>query len=133
MGNVKAKIPSVKQTSTAPKQRRERRVLLPSNRVAVWQLPNVGEFLDLRTEALKKCGDQGDIEFGMQFGKLLLRRCLVAMTERPTPTVYKQGFDVVAVRQKAEAEGVENIEAVVIAAEDAAEDVDAMKQAAKCA
>lgn len=130
--------------------RAERRILLPSNRVAVFHMPNVGEFLDLRGEAIRvacarsKTGKPSDAEIGMELGKLVLRRLLVGMTDEPVPLQYKGDFsperDLPELRAKLEADNevlVErgeptiDVEATLNATEDAAEDTEAIKEAAR--
>lgn len=133
MAAVRGRLPAPKP---AAEQRRERRILLPSNRVAVFKVPNVGEFLELRADAIRKAEAKAgaatsDAGINLELGKLVLRRCLVGLTAEPVVSVLKPGTDLDAVRAAAEAEGREDVEAIVAATEDAAEDVEATKAAAR--
>lgn len=132
MASVRGRLPAA--TKPAVEQRRERRILLPSNRVAVFAVPNVGEFLELRADAIRRASGDGtpsDASINIELGKLVLRRCLVGLTGEPVSSVLKPGTDLAALRAAAEAEGRPDVEAFVAAAEDAAEDVEATKAAAR--
>jgi len=147
MAPPKARIPGAKAAASAPKAdgRREKRILLPSNRVAAFSLPNVGEFLDLRADASLVAEQRlgrppSNLAIGIELGRLVLRRNLVGLTARPVASIFKPGFDVAAVRAKAERESAElveqgklplDVELIVEAAENAAEDVEAMKASAR--
>lgn len=109
MAQVRGRLPS---TSTTQKPRqRERRVLLPSNRVAVFRLPRVGEFLEIRDDAMIKATEKfaspTDAAVGIELGKLLLRRMLCGLTVQPVDLVFPTGFRLETVRAKAEAESAE--------------------------
>ncbi len=117
-------------------------MLLPSNRVAVYRLPNVGEFLDLRGEAIRtaisrsRTGQPGDAEIGVELGKLVVRRQLAAMTAEPVASIYKAGYDPDAVRAQVEADAATSetpidVDASIAATEDDAEDVEATKASAR--
>lgn len=137
MASVRGRLPAAKPAAVDADKRRERRVLLPSNRVAVFHVPNVGEFLELRTEAIRRAearsegGAPSETLVGVELGKLVLRRCLIGLTPEPVASVLKPGTDLAALRAAAEAEGRADVEAIVAAAEDAAEDVEATKAAAR--
>lgn len=134
----KGRLPATRAAAPASgaSARNERRILLPSNRVAVFRVPNVGEFLDMRAEAIRIVaarGESSDASVGVELGKMVLRRHLVGLTGEPVQSVYKAGFDAAALRAKLEAEGLADdvLETAIAAAEDAAEDVEATKASAR--
>jgi len=92
---VRAKMPKA-GAATAPADadvaRKERRVLLPSNRVALFHVPNVGEFLKLREEAVRSAESAGFATsahtLATAFGKIVLRKHLRGLS-LPVPMIWK--------------------------------------------
>lgn len=72
--------------------RKERRVLLPSNRVAMFEVPNVGQFLKLREDAVRASASAGFAtdrhSIAIAFGKLVLRQHLRGLS-LPVPMIWK--------------------------------------------
>ncbi len=92
---MRAKMPKA-GVATAPADtdvaRKERRVLLPSNRVALFHVPNVGEFLKIREDAVRAAESAGFARtahnIGTAFGKLVLRTHLRGLS-LPVPMMWK--------------------------------------------
>lgn len=92
---MRAKMPKA-GAATAPADadvaRKERRVLLPSNRVALFHVPNVGEFLKLREEAVRSAESAGFATsahtLATAFGKIVLRKHLRGLS-LPVPMIWK--------------------------------------------
>lgn len=131
-------------TQSAPAGRR--RYLLPSGHVAEFKTLKVGEFLEVREGAIVDLAtikkDPTPIEFGFHLGRVGLRKLLVGISEDPAPTIYRKGFDPAAVRAEVEASAADDekrgvhsidVESTIAARLEAAEDVDAMKAAARLA
>lgn len=91
---MRAKMPKAgaAPVGVAEAARKERRILLPTNRVAVFAVPNVGEFLALRDESLRSAesgGFRGNASgVSLAFGRLVLRRHLRGLS-LPVPMIWK--------------------------------------------
>jgi hypothetical protein len=118
-----------KAEAQAPK-RRTVRIILPSNRVAEFTFPTVGEFLQIRRDALSKVVSDSpekptELAVSIAGSALLLRRHLTGITLTPVISVPKVGFDVAKARADAIDAGLDPD-----VAEDACEDVEKTKAAA---
>ena len=114
------------KNETQKQARKPIRVLLPSNRVAEFTAPKVGEYLQMEMDAVSKAGsDRSKIVF--ELADLMLKRCLTSMSVGPVQVSVKAGFNVEQARADAVAAGKDPD-----AAEDACEDVAKTLETARC-
>jgi hypothetical protein len=112
---VARKVAGTSNTEVAPGRNTER-YLLPSRRVAVYLIPNVGEFIELRERAAIKASkavgpgaQASNAEFGYHLGELGLRKLLVGISLEPVPIINKAGFNEEALREEAAKDAAEAV------------------------